>query len=560
MEQAPHILLIEDNPGDVRLVELMLEEPDVNSFRLTSTNSLSNAISCLSKDHYDAILLDMDLPDGQGMENVDQISSYKPDIPIVIMTGQENEQFALLTVKSGVQDYLVKGSIDKQQLTRSLSYAIERKTLEDEMRFQAHHDQLTGLVNRSLFQERLDRALIRCNRRKESIAVLYLDLDNFKSVNDGLGHNLGDKLLVSVSNRLSNTVRESDTVARLGGDEFAIILDEIVSTQSAAAVAEKIIKAISSPFEIDGNVIHTGTSIGVAIFPESGKTAEALIKNADSAMYRAKRNGRKQYQVYENKMNAKARNALKLENDLHKALDNDEFLLHYQPKVCLESGGVTGMEALLRWQHPTQGLIYPLEFIPLLEENGMITHVGEWVLNTACEQRKCWQDDGLCTGPIAVNLSGRQLARKDLGDSIANILENTGLEPNLLEVELTETMLVQNTETSAEIINYLRSLGVSIAIDDFGTGYSSLTYLREFMFDTLKIDRSFISNITNNSTDAAITSAVVGLSRDLNINVVAEGVETKAQMDFLRNQQTNEVQGFYISPPLPGETFISKYG
>ena len=555
--KTSEILLVEDNPGDARWVELMLLEMDKGNFSVSRAENLEKARAMLVNGKYDVALLDMSLPDGEGLTILQQIKSIDPGLPIVVMTGKRDDEFALCTVQQGAQDYLVKGDIDGWQLSRVLSYSIERKRLEDEMCHLAHHDQLTGLANRTLFHDRLVQTISRAERRHEVFAVLYLDLDHFKSINDALGHNVGDALLVCVAERINQVVRDSDTVARLGGDEFAIILDDIKNGHTASIVAQKIISSMSEMLKVSEHTLYVNTSIGISIYPHCGETAELLVKNADSAMYRAKRNGRSQYSFYTHDMNARALEQLQMEAQLRHALERKEFVLHYQPKLNANTGQLTGTEALLRWQHPDKGIVYPEHFIPLLEENGLITEVGQWVITQACRQNQEWHAAGLEVGKVAVNLSGTQLLSKDFSKTIADILDETGLEPAMLEVELTENLLIKNTTVSAGILSSLKKLGVSIAIDDFGTGYCSFGYLKQFLVNTLKIDRSFVSNVTTDDTDAAIITAMIGLARDLQINVVAEGVETQSQLDYLRAHHTNEIQGYLVSPPLPPETLTN---
>jgi diguanylate cyclase (GGDEF)-like protein len=549
-----YVLLIEDNPRDTHLVKLMLSTLAGDDLELSCVSTLAEAATRCRDTKHDVALLDMSLSDVEGLDGINLLKTQLPGMPIVVMSDRKDEDFALQTVKQGAQDCLVKGEFDSWQLIRTLRHSIERKRLVDEMTHMAHHDQLTHLANRSLFRDRLDQSIFRAERRDETFAVLYLDLDHFKPVNDALGHDIGDGLLVSVAERLSTCVRESDTVARLGGDEFAIILENLSSTHSASSVAEKIIEAISTPFEIDGHMLYISTSIGISVYPHCGKDAETLVKNADSAMYRTKKGGRGRYSFYTSDMNSHALDQLQMEIELRRALENEEFVLHYQPKMSLVSGKMTGTEALLRWNHPEKGLIFPEKFIPLLEKNGLIVEVGQWVIETACRQNQQWHAAGLDIGKVAVNLSGKQLMRQDFSKNVARILKRTGLNPGLLEVELTESLLIKNTSVCNEMLDALRKLGVSIAIDDFGTGYCSFIYLKQFLVNTLKIDRSFVSNVTSDGTDSAITTAMIGLARELKINVVAEGVENRGQLEYLRARQTDEIQGYLVSPPIPAES------
>ena len=554
-QKTTNILLIEDNPGDVRLVEIMLTQPTCSRFRLISSNSMADAIDTVSNESIDVVLLDMSLPDGEGIENITRIKSRVPSIPIVVMTGRKDDEFALAAVKAGAQDYLIKGQIDESQLSRALHYSIERKHLQEQITHMANHDQLTGLANRELFRMRLEHAIGCAERRKESLAVFYLDLDHFKAINDALGHGIGDQLLKNVSQRLFETVREIDTVARLGGDEFAIILEGVTETYNVATIAAKIIEKLGKPYEIDEHILHIGCCIGIAFYPHCGKSVDTILNNADTALYKAKSNGRNQYQFYTSEMNRQALEQLNTDLKLRKALEESEFVLHYQPQYDLNSGKICGNEALLRWQHPEQGLIYPVKFIPLLEKNGLISEVGKWVLESACKQHVQWQDAGLAVGKMAVNLSGRQLVQRNFSDTVETIICDTGIDPTCLEFELTESLLIQNTKNTKAILDTLKAMGISIAIDDFGTGYNSFSYLRKFLFDTLKIDQSFIRNVTSKGSEAAITTAMISLAKELDINVVAEGVETPEQLQFLQDKNIDEIQGYYFSPPITADVF-----
>ncbi len=549
-KKSINILLIEDNPGDARLVEVMLTQPEESSFQLHIADSLSVAFEKINNYDFQVVLLDMNLPDGEGIENIDALRIAAPNLPIVVLSGRRDELFALEAVKAGAQDYLVKGQIDEWQLSRALNYAIERKQLQNNIVYMAHHDQLTGLANRSMFLTRLEHAMHNAARRDEYLAVLYLDIDHFKPINDALGHGVGDCLLVEVAKRLESFVREIDTVARLGGDEFAIVLEGINSTQDVATVSKKIISGLADPFIIAENNLHISSSIGVAIYPQHGKDIPTMVNNADAAMYKAKRSGRNRYVIYKENFANQAKEKLNLNNELRQAVYDEQFVLHYQPKFDVASETITGSEALLRWQHPQHGLIYPTKFIPLLEKNGMISTVGKWVLKSACAQHAKWQKDGLPVGKIAVNLSGQQLLQRNFNNVVNDILDETGLNPNMLEVELTESLLIQNTKLTMSILESLKSTGVSIAIDDFGTGYSSFDYLKHYLVDTLKIDRSFIMDVALKPREAAITSAIIKLAQDLGIHVIAEGVENLAQLNYLKAQNIDEIQGYYFSPPV----------
>ncbi len=429
----------------------------------------------------------------------------------------------------------------------------ERMQAQERLHYLAHHDVLTELPNRVLFFDRLAHALDRCRAPNRSVAVLFLDLDRFKIINDTLGHDVGDRALLDLAQRLTGCVRRGDTIARLGGDEFAVILEDLSSPERVSAVADKIMAALGPPIDVDGRELFISASIGVSMYPGDGSDPQTLLKHADIAMYRAKEQGRNTYRFYSADMSARAFERLSLETSLRHALERDEFELHYQPQVDLRSGSVVGVEALLRWRHPDLGMVSPLDFIPVLEETSLILPVGEWVVRTACRQVQRWREGG--TGPLrlAVNLSSRQFNAPGLPELMADVLHETGIDPLALELEITESTLVQPGDETEDTFQALADLDLRVAIDDFGTGYSSLSYLKRFSIDTLKIDRAFIADVTSDPDDAAIVQAVIAMARQLNIQVVAEGVETEAQLEFLRAQKCDLVQGFLFSRPLPAD-------
>jgi diguanylate cyclase (GGDEF)-like protein/PAS domain S-box-containing protein len=429
----------------------------------------------------------------------------------------------------------------------------ERKASEARIAFLAQHDSLTGLPNRALLHDRLDQALANAARQGTRIALLFLDLDRFKTINDSLGHMMGDQLLQGVALRLSGCVRETDTVSRQGGDEFLIVLTHVEMPDDAARVAEKILDRLRPPFDIDGQQLGTSFSIGIALYPEDGNTVESLMKNADTAMYHAKENGRNTYRFFDERMNVNALERLHLENGLRRALENEEFTVYYQPQVDLVSGRIIGAEALLRWFSGVMGGVSPARFIPLAEECGLIVPIGEWVLHTACRQARKWQDEGLPAIPVAVNLSALQFRRADIVATVSRALEESGLQGCWLELELTESLLMQSGPEVEATLSRLKALGVRLSIDDFGTGYSSLAYLKRFPVDRLKIDQSFVRDITDDPDDAAIVRAIIQLGRSLRLEVIAEGTETPEQMDFLRYERCTAAQGYLFAPPLPAE-------
>jgi diguanylate cyclase (GGDEF)-like protein/PAS domain S-box-containing protein len=429
----------------------------------------------------------------------------------------------------------------------------DRRDAEERLMYLAHYDALTSLPNRVLFYDRLKQALAQARRNDWITAVMFFDLDRFKNVNDTLGHSAGDELLKRVSERVMTCVRSGDTVGRLGGDEFAIVLSNLSGPRDATLVAHKIMAALSEPFVLEGSEVFVTASIGITLFPTDSEDQDTLIRNADTAMYRAKELGRNGCQFYTPEMNARALEKLSLETSLRRALERREFLLHYQPKASLAGGEITGVEALLRWRHPELGLIPPADFMPMLEETGLVVAAGEWVLRTACAQIRRWQAAGVKAVPIAINLSARQFQAKDLGQSIARILEEEGVAHDLLELEITESSLVGNADDAANTLAFLNSLGIRVAIDDFGTGYSSLSYLKRFPLDSLKIDGSFVRDVTTDADDAAITRAIITMAHSLELSVVAEGVETAQQLAFLHANGCDEIQGYYFTRPLPAE-------
>jgi diguanylate cyclase (GGDEF)-like protein/PAS domain S-box-containing protein len=420
-----------------------------------------------------------------------------------------------------------------------------------QMTHAAEHDFLTGLPNRMLLNDRITRAIVGAKRHDTRVAVLFLDLDGFKYINDSLGHSVGDQLLQSIAKRLVDCGRASDTVSRQGGDEFVVLLSEVHRSEDAAIAAARMLAAVAEAHVLEERELHITTSIGVSVYPDDGEDAETLIKNADTAMYQAKETGRHSYQYFTPVMNARAVERQSLEEALRRALEREEFALHYQPKVDFRTGAITGTEALLRWTHPTRGAISPAQFIPIAEESGLIVPIGRWVLRQACEQARAWAKAGLPTATMAVNVSAKEFRGESFLKGLLEVLAETGLDPSVLELELTESVLMKHAESAAAILTTLRDSGVQVAVDDFGTGYSSLSYLRKFPIDALKIDQSFVGRIGITADDASIVTAVIGMARSLKLRVVAEGVETLEQSTFLQAHSCDEAQGFYFSRPVP---------
>ncbi|OAI17153.1 diguanylate cyclase [Methylomonas lenta] len=436
----------------------------------------------------------------------------------------------------------------------------EVKQARQSLDYMAHFDALTDLPNRTLLKDRMDQAISQAQRKQRMVGVLFLDLDNFKVVNDTIGHTCGDELLKSVAQQISDCLREGDTVARLGGDEFIVLLPDLSDTQDAAKVANKILELLNSPFDIGQHEVYASVSIGISIYPHNSKNMEGLLSNADGAMYYAKKLGKNNYQFFTPEMNRSAQQYIKLEKYLRRALEQNEFVLHYQPQVDVKTGRIIGMEALIRWMNPKLGLVNPADFIPLAEDTGLIVPIGAWVLKTACKQAKFWQQNGFPIR-VAVNMSSRQFhqiqsqqqSQHPLLDDVLNALDESDLPPELLELEITESILMQHLDTTMEILNALKNIGIRLSIDDFGTGYSSLSYLKRFPIDILKIDKSFVNDITTDPSDKAIVAAITVMAQQLKLEVVAEGVETLAQLEFLRKLQCNFVQGYYFSKPLSAD-------
>jgi diguanylate cyclase (GGDEF)-like protein/PAS domain S-box-containing protein len=684
------VLLVEDNPGDARLLREMFNEQDSRTTELTIVQSMGDAEKYLAEDTCDIVLLDLGLPDAQGLAAVRRAHAAAPRVPLVVLTGLDDETLATQALQEGAQDYLLKSQIETygttRGLVRALRYAIERKILEDalfvekeraqvtlnsigdavactdmsgnltflnfvaekltgwsrqeaegrpmaeifrildtanreiipnpmdiavrrdrtvhlpansilvrrdgfeipiedsvapihdregqaagavivfrdvsaaralavQMTHSAEHDYLTGLPNRMLLNDRISQAIALAPRHMKHVALLFLDLDGFKHINDSLGHPTGDKLLQSISERLIDCVRASDTVSRQGGDEFVVLLSEVEQSEDPAITARRMLEAVAQPHSIDHHDLHVTASIGVSVYPDDGLDAETLIKNADTAMYQAKENGRQGYQFFKPAMNARAVERQSIEEGLRRALERQEFELHYQPKVNLTTGAITGAEALIRWLHPTRGLVSPMDFIPVAEDCGLILPIGAWVLREACKQAQAWKDVGLPTMTMAVNVSAMEFRDKNFLAGLVATLAETGFDPRFLELELTESVLMKHATSTAIILRTLRERGIRVAVDDFGTGYSSLSYLQKFPIDAVKIDQSFVRQISTAGDDTTIVKAVIGMARGLKLRVIAEGVETAEEAAFLRAYRCEEAQGYFFSRPVPAQQF-----
>lgn len=546
------VLLIEDH-GNARVTEGALRHSLPQSYTRVAPDILSG-IDQLRQSEPDVIILDLSQRDGDGLEELEQILPVVSGVPIIVQSRLDDERLAMRALSAGAQDYFVKGQ-SPEALGRSIRYSVERSRVHRNLTRSAHYDPLTNLTNRPHFLSLLAHAVGRARRTKSSVGVMCIDLDHFKNVNDSLGHGVGDVVLDRVAQRLQTCVRTSDVVARFGGDEFALMVEGVPNAQMAR-VAEKVLDSVRRPIIVEGMEIVLTGSVGIAAFPTAGGDANALLTHADTAMYRAKAAGRNKYEFYTERMNIEVRRAFDLEMRLRKALRRKEFGLVYQPIVDQSTQRIRSVEALIRWYPDGQQKpIAPAEFLPVLERTGLVREVGEWGLQEACNQCVEWQgtlDPGL---RIGVNVSPVQLATPGFANRVESILAATGLEPNSLLIEITEQVLLKDSDANIGTLNALRALGVGVAIDDFGSGYSSLSYLTAFPFDTVKIDRSFVAKVTSAPEDALLAAGILGIARSLGRNTIAEGVETIDQLEFLRRHPCDEIQGYYFSRPLTVSAF-----
>lgn len=548
------ILLVEDNPGDQRLVREMLDEFSPEGFRLLIAERLSTAASMLDGESVDIILLDLRLPDGNGLDSLVKMHALSPGVPIVVLSHVEDESLAVKAVRMGAQDFLVKAHINGALLTRSLRYAMERRQLEEHLHHMAHHDALTGLPNRKLFYERLARALALSRRHRRSVALMMVDLNDFKQINDVFGHPVGDEMLRQVADRLRACLRETDCVARLGGDEFIMFVTDLSDADQATGVVLKIIEALTPPYLIERRDFAMRASIGIALHPEDGGDIETLVKNADVAMYQAKDRGREEnrFNFYSRELDASAGERMEMEGALRRALELGEFVVNYQPQVDLHSNRVIGVEALLRWQRNDE-LLMPASFMPALEESGLIVPVGGLVLTMACRQAVDWRRMGLTLGKIAVNISPRQFRDDHLVERVARALRDSGLDAWSLELELSEESLREDEEIAIAKLRELSALGVNLALDNYRARFASLRDLKRFPINTVKLDKTIVRDMVSNAEDAAIVQAVISVAHVFKMKGIAEGVETDSQVAMLRRQSCDDAQGFIFGRPLSAE-------
>jgi diguanylate cyclase (GGDEF)-like protein len=553
IDEAPSILLVEDNPGDVRLVEELLRAAWVVAGSINHVSSVEDAIGRVAEDAPACILLDLSLPDAQGLGTLERVRDAHPSVPIVVLTGTDDEAQAVQAVQEGAQDYLIKGQVDGHLLGRAIRYAIERKFAEVQLSHQALHDPLTGLANRALLMERLAQALARTERRPSSVAVLFLDIDRFKTINDNFGHEVGDSVLACIGDRLRKALRPEDMASRFGGDEFVVLCEDLEDDRHVVTIAERIGGSISEPISLEAGEVVVTTSIGIAAARGIGDRPEVLLRDADAAVYRAKERGRDRFEFFDQRMRTRLLRRSRRESELRHAIDAGELRLYYQPLVVVDDLRVGRVEALVRWEHPRLGLLLPREFIPVAEETGFIVDLGSWVLREACCQTVRWEhaSPDQRSISIAVNVSPRQLDHPDFEDTVWQVLEETGVEPNNLWFEITETAFMDPARPVLEMLGRLRERGIHLAIDDFGTGFSSLSHLRQFRIDELKVDQTFVQGLERDAEDSSIVAAVVNLAHNLGLSAVAEGVETAEQSRRVQLVGCDLAQGFYFAAPEP---------
>jgi len=557
------VMMVDDEPTTIEVLQAFLENEGYARFVTTSESS--GALELITNENPDVLLLDLHMPKVTGF---DILTLLRRDtrfrhMPVIVLTSATDSETKLKALQLGASDLLAK-PVDPSELALRLRNTLAAKAYQDRLTF---YDSLTGLPNRRLFLDRLQWSL-RCSKRETTCgAVLHIDLDHFQKINDTLGHEVGDRLLLAVSDRLlkqipadgvgsAKVVVESQAIlSRVGGDEFNILLPEVRRVESAVELAQSVLDGMRGPFNIDGREVFISASIGVAIFPSDGDTCDTLVMHAGVAMKQAKQRGRNTYEFFTANMNARAIERLSLENQLRRALERDELVAVYQPKVDIVTGRVLGSEALLRWHHKEKGLISPVQFIPIAEETGLIVPFGQWVLNTACKQNKLWQSAGLSKIRVAVNVSARQFRDGKFIETLVDALAVSKLDPQCLTLELTENAVIENAQENLDILHAIKEMGVKLSVDDFGTGYSSLSYLKQLPLDELKIDRSFITGIQSATDDAPIVTAIIAMAHSLGLRVVMEGIETHHQLKFARDRGCDEYQGFLFSRPLPSAEF-----
>ncbi|HEX6729141.1 MAG TPA: EAL domain-containing protein [Pyrinomonadaceae bacterium] len=565
----PRILIIDDDEQFRGLLTAAL----CDVYECHAAASAEEALKELGRKTFDLILSDIDMSGMSGLELVPHVHSVSPDTVVVMISGHNEIESAIQAMRAGAFDYIAK-PLDLRHVEAAIERALgHSRLLKDKRRYKeqletllqqrtaevdrlAYYDTITQLPNRALFEDRLTQAVAVAKSESQTFGVLFISFDQFKKVNDTLGHEAGDYLLCEFAKRLKSCVGETDTVARFGTDEFAVLQTPIADANEIVETIGSLSQVLKFAFEVREQELFATASVGVSLFPYDAEDAQTLMKNAGAALYKAKRSGGANYQFYTADMHSLAARRLALETKLRRALQNEEFLIHYQPRVSVDSLAITGVEALVRWQDPQLGLVPPSEFIPLAEDIGLIVPIGEWVLSNACMQARRWQEAGFAPMQMAVNISARQFQEQDLAGTVVRILDETRVAPQYLELEVTESSIVQNPEFAASVLTRLKGMGVKISIDDFGTGYSSLASLKRLPIDALKIDRSFVRDATTEPDDAALVMAIITLAHNLRLKVIAEGVETEEQLRFLHLLRCNEIQGYLFSKPLPAESLV----
>ena len=555
-EERPVVVLADDDPSIRLMIRHVLESEE---FDIVEAADGLEAIKAVEKHHPALVLLDAVMPGIDGFTTCKQIKDKgHTDIPVMMITGLDDDASVERAYDVGAIDYITK-PIKWAVLKHRVKSVVAAVVSERKVQLLAYRDTLTNLPNRLLFADRLEHALIRAHRHRESIALMLIDIDDFKLVNDSFGHEAGDKLIMAIGNLLTKSLRRADTVARLGGDEFAVIVEDIDGPEDAISIADNLTTILAHNVRLDDQETYTGASIGIAIYPDDGDDARTLLKNSDTALFRAKERGRHGFQFYKPEMSVTAMERLELENSLRKALERDEFVVHYQPTIDLHKNEVVGVEALLRWQHPEKGIINPCDFVPLTEDCGLIVPIGEWLIRTVCKQLRLWHEEGLENQNVSINIAPRQFRDQDILSLFKEMIHEHGIEASAITIEITESALIENVGEVESVLSTLTNMGMTVALDDFGTGFASIAYLKDFPVGIVKIDRDFIDGIPDNEDDTAIVNAIAGLARGLKLKLLAEGVENDRQLQMLKGLGCQLGQGFYWSKALPADQYSQFY-
>lgn len=555
-EERPIVVLADDDPSIRLMVRHVLESED---FDIVEASDGLEAIKAVEKHHPALILLDAVMPGIDGFTTCQQIKEKgHTDIPVMMITGLDDDASVERAYEVGAIDFITK-PIKWAVLKHRVKSVVAKVIAERKVQLLAYRDTLTDLPNRLLFADRLEQAVIRAERSRTSMALMLIDIDDFKLVNDSFGHDAGDKLIKAVGHLISKSLRRADTIARLGGDEFAVIIEGIDSPDDAISIADNLTTILEHNVRLDDQETYTSASIGISVYPDDGKDARTMLKNADTAMFRAKENGRHCFQFYKPEMSVTAMERLDLENSLKAAFENDEFIIHYQPVIDIHKNEIVSVEALLRWQHPDKGIIQPSDFISIIEDCGLIVALGEWLIYSVCKQLRVWQDAGLKDQNVSINLAPRQFKEQDLVAIFSQAIAENNVDASSLSLEITERTLIDNIGEVESTLKKLRKMGMKVYLDDFGTGYASLAYLKEFPVDVVKIDRAFIAGIPDSQEDSAIVDAIAGLTRGLKMTLLAEGVENERQLSKLKSVGCQYAQGYYWSRALPGDEYEQFY-